>query len=91
MNQIFLQNFTKEELVDDIKNSIFSEIKTIIGKTTHPNDDRLLTRKEVCEQFKIHISTLNRWIKSEILKPHYIGNRVYFKESELPITKKNLI
>ncbi|SEM18350.1 Helix-turn-helix domain-containing protein [Chryseobacterium taichungense] len=91
MNQIYLQNFTKEELIEDMKNVILSEIKNMMGNTSNRPDDTLLTRKEVSEYLRIHISSVGRWVKLDILKPHYIGNRVYFKKSELPTNKKNLI
>lgn len=85
MNQIYLQNFTKEELIEDIRNSILSEIKVILDYNIKPPGDELLTRKETAERLKIHISSVSRWVKSGDLIPHYIRGKVYFKESELPI------
>jgi len=85
MNQIYLQNFTKDEFIEDIKNSILSEIAVILGQNTKASGDKLLTRKETAEHLKIHISSVSRWVKSGDLIPHYVQGKVYFKESELPI------
>jgi len=85
MNQIYLQNFTKDELIEDIRNSILSEIKVILDCNIKPSGDELLTRKETAKRLKIHISSVGRWVKSGDLIPHYVRGKVYFKESELPI------
>lgn len=85
MNQIYLQNFTKDELIEDIRNSILSEITVILGQSTKPSGDKLLTRKETAERLRIHISSVGRWMKSGDLIPHYVCGKVYFKENELPI------
>lgn len=43
----------------------------------------LLTRDEVKNIFKCDLSTIHNWCKKGKLKPHGIGNRVYFKRSEI--------
>ena len=73
---------TKEELVEEIKNSIIEEIK-ILFERNKTEDDHLLTRKEVCQYFHIHESTLNRWTKSGKLTGRYVGNKIYYKSSEV--------
>ncbi|WP_421824367.1 helix-turn-helix domain-containing protein [Flagellimonas oceanensis] len=47
------------------------------------DSDKLLTRKEVSEFFKVDISTVHNWTKKGKLKAYGIANRVYYKESEL--------
>lgn len=42
-----------------------------------------LTRAEVAEMLKCNISTLHNWVKSGKLIPYGIGNRVYFKRSDI--------
>ena len=43
----------------------------------------LLTREETAKYLKISLSTLWHWSKKEILPSYGIGNRVYYKRSEV--------
>jgi excisionase family DNA binding protein len=42
-----------------------------------------LTRNEVAEMLKCDLSTVHHWTKKGKLKKHCIGNRVYYKRSEV--------
>lgn len=87
MNNIILQQISSAELVEEIKESILKELKEIL-KLTNSNSnqkDELLSKKEVCEYFHIHQSTLYRWVNDGKIICHYLGNKVYFKRSELPL------
>lgn len=42
-----------------------------------------LTRNEVAELLKCDLSTLHNWVKKGKLTPYGIGNRIYFKRSEI--------
>lgn len=53
-------------------------------KTINTNQqDELLTRKETCHLLKINLSTLWAWKRSGKINSYSIGNRVYFKRSEI--------
>lgn len=87
MNNIILQQISSAELVEEIKESILKELKEIL-KLTNSNSnqkDELLSKKQVCEYFHIHQSTLHRWVNDGKISCHYLGNKVYFKRSELPL------
>lgn len=43
----------------------------------------LMTRKENAKFFGISLVTVSNWVKYGILISHTIGNRVYFKPSEI--------
>ena len=43
----------------------------------------LLTREETAEFLKISLSTLWHWSKNGVLPSYGIGNRVYYKRSDL--------
>jgi excisionase family DNA binding protein len=45
-----------------------------------------LTRNEVAELLKCDLSTIWLWCKKGKLKPYGIGNRVYFKRSEIELS-----
>lgn len=47
----------------------------------HPTE--FLTRNEVAELLKCDLSTLHNWVKKGKLTAYGIGNRVYFKRSEI--------
>ena len=72
---------------DDLKDLFGQVIKTELEavkrhlQPKQPNE--YLTRKEVSEMLKIDLSSVHNWSKKGILKPHQIGNRVYFKLQEV--------
>jgi hypothetical protein len=50
----------------------------------------LLTRNEVAELLKVDLSTIHNWCKQNRLIPFGIGNRIYFKRSDIESTLVNL-
>ncbi|WP_312394393.1 helix-turn-helix domain-containing protein [Chryseobacterium sp.] len=87
MNNIILQQISSTELVEEIKESILKELKKVLGMAiaTSNKKEELLSNKDVCEHFHIHQSTLYRWVKKGKIIRHYLGNKVYYKRSELPL------
>ena len=45
--------------------------------------EELMTRKEVAAFFKINIATVRNWTIQGILKKYGVGDRVYFKRTEI--------
>lgn len=43
----------------------------------------IMTRKETAELFSVSMVTIHDWVNSGIIKPYKVGNRTYFKRSEL--------
>jgi len=74
------------KLFIDLQNQI-SELKLHYIPRT-PTE--LLTRNEVAELFKCDLSTIHNWCKKGKLIPYGIGNRVYFKRSEIELSLINL-
>ena len=50
----------------------------------------LLTRNEVAELLKCNLTTIWLWCKKGKLVPYGIGNRIYFKRSEIELALINL-
>jgi hypothetical protein len=55
--------------------------------------DKLLSRKDTSEYLGVDLSTLHNWNKSGKLTPYGIGNRVFYKMSDIekaliPLNKK---
>lgn len=63
-----------------IESALDSRLDKLSNK---PNGNELLTRNEVCEIFKIDLSTLHHWRKKGRIKASGIGGRVYFKRSDV--------
>ncbi|WP_166386792.1 helix-turn-helix domain-containing protein [Polaribacter sp. 11A2H] len=42
-----------------------------------------LTRKETAKFFDVSLNCINDWSKKEILQPFKVGQRTYFKKSDL--------
>lgn len=53
------------------------------GQMTKWNIDELMTRMAVVSRLGISERTYNRWVKSGVLKPIYLGNKHYYREDDL--------
>ncbi len=69
----------KQEIVDDIK-PFFEDLKKS-HQPIMPNE--YMSRKEVCKMLGINLSTLWVWTNKSKLKSYGIGNRVYYKRTEV--------
>lgn len=68
-------------LIDEKLKNKFSEFqKVLLSKEA---DDELLTREQTAEFLQVDVSTLYLWVKKKKIKAYGIGNRRYFKRSEL--------
>ncbi len=52
-------------------------------KTKEKDLDRLYTRKETAKYLRISLPTLHDWSKAGVLISYRLGNRVYYKQSEI--------
>lgn len=82
MKNILILEITKQELLQELRDTVVKEIKLLLEDTNH-NKKTLLTRKEVCELLDISESTLIRWTKNKKLTAKYIGNKIYYQNSEI--------
>ena len=69
---------------------LHKEVKEI--KETIKPEDRFLTRKEVKELLQISYTTIHNWQKQGILHGVHIGNKIYYKFSDIQalLNKKSL-
>ena len=79
----FLQT-TPEQLVELINEGVKSQLHDLKKdlQRQEANDD-LLTREQACEFLKIEQTTLWHWTNKGKIKAYGIGNRRYYKRSEL--------
>lgn len=84
MEAIQFLGVTPADLITEIKNALIPELREQLAKDFQPKQPtEYLTRKEVCELLSIDLSSLHRWRKEGTLTAYGIGNRVYFKRSEI--------
>lgn len=94
MSAIQFIGTTPTDLVSDIKNALIPELREQLTKDFQPKEPtQYLTRSEVCELLQIDLSTLHRWRKEGTLTAYQMGNRIYFKRSEIDeyINKNKLL
>ncbi|MEB8328315.1 helix-turn-helix domain-containing protein [Flavobacteriaceae bacterium KMM 6897] len=84
MSELRLEDLPKAmETVLEKITSIQQELEDI-KKNLQPKEPmELLTREETAEYLKISLSTLWHWSKRGILSSYGIGNRVFYKRSEI--------
>ena len=86
MGTIQMIQVTPNELANLISESVKTQIQELINATNkeQPKDvNDLLSRKETAEFFKVSLVSIHSWMKDGIIKPYKVGNRTYFKKSEL--------
>lgn len=84
--QIQFINFSQEEFAELISKSVKSQFEELVNATNkeQPKEENdLLSRKETADFFKVSLVSVHAWVKDGIIKPYKVGNRTYFKKSEL--------
>jgi DNA-binding transcriptional MerR regulator len=80
---IQLVGLTTKDLESLFSQAIKNELKSVKEHLQTKQPNNYLTRKEVAEMLKIDLSSVHNWSKKGILNPYQIGNRVYYKLSEV--------
>ncbi|KAB7528427.1 helix-turn-helix domain-containing protein [Flagellimonas olearia] len=71
-----------EEIIEKI-DLLQKEISSL-KKNLQPKEPvELMTRKEAANFLRISLTTLHHWTKRRIIKGYGLGNRVYYKKSEI--------
>lgn len=83
MKVIQVTELSFEQYQSDIK-----ELKSLIKENNSESlkvfdEEIYYTRKQLAAKFDVELSTIHNWCKKGYLKPLGIGNRVYFKKSEV--------
>lgn len=85
---ILFRETTPEQLQAQINEGVKQQLQEFLEtyKPQQPND--YLTRSEVAKMLSVNLSTLFNWAKNGKLTPLGIGNRVYYRRSDI---EKSLI
>lgn len=87
---IQLIEITPEQLQEAILNGVKVQIEELKKEFQPKEPTEYLTRNEVKDLLKIDLSSVHNWVKKGKLRAHGIGNRVYFKRSEVEAAIKPL-
>jgi hypothetical protein len=82
-NSIILHNLSRLDLEEIIKQAVKTQLQEFSKSNIIYNPNELLTRTEACSFLKINMTTLWNWSKKGKIISYGIGNRVYYKKSEL--------
>jgi hypothetical protein len=84
VQSIQMLNITPIDLANLIKDGIKSELSEL-KKTLNPDhlESPHLTRRETAKFFGVSLNCVNDWTRKGILKSYKVGQRTYYKRSEL--------
>ncbi len=83
MSEITIIQASSRELEDAIAKRFQTEIEKLKNHFQPKEPDEFMTRHEVADFLKCDISTIHNWTIKGKLLPYGIGNRVYYKRSEV--------
>ncbi len=83
MQQVQLISITPQQLQDAILEGVKHQLEDLKKNFKPQTPTEYLTRSEVAKMLKCDISTVHNWGKAGKLTRHAIGNRIYFKRSEI--------
>jgi len=84
--QIQFISLAPEELTEMISNTVkecLNEFKPTCNNIEREAVKEFLTRKETAKLFNVSLVTIHDWQNNGILKVYKMGNRCFFKYSEL--------
>lgn len=82
MESTILHNVTAEQITSLFK-GLQSQLAELKQNFEPKAPTEYLTRSEVAEMLKCDLSTIHNWTKKGKLIPYGVGNRVYYKRSEV--------
>jgi excisionase family DNA binding protein len=84
--------FNIDGLTEQIREAVkecFKEFSSYPHRNEPKNQKEFLTRKETATLFNVSLVTIHEWQKNGILKVYKMGNKSFFKYSELLETLYN--
>lgn len=83
MQQVQFIQTTPQQLQDAILQGVKHQLEELKKQYQPREPEEFLSRAEVAKMLKVDISTIHNWSKSGKLQKWAIGNRIYFKRSQL--------
>lgn len=83
MSQVQFIQTTPEQLQEAILQGIKQQLEQLKKHFQPKEPEEYLSRAEVAKLLKVDISTIHNWGKAGKIKRYGLGNRVYYKRSEV--------
>ena len=83
MSQVQFIQTTPEQLQEAILQGIKQQFDQFNKQFQPKEPEEYLSRAEVAKLLKVDISTIHNWGKAGKIKRYGLGNRVYYKRSEV--------
>jgi hypothetical protein len=83
MQQVQFIQITPQQLQENILQGVKQQLEELKKEYQPKEPEQYLSRLEVAKLLKVDISTVHNWGKSGKLKRYGLGNRVYYKRSEV--------
>lgn len=83
MENTNLIQLNTEHFKTDLFKEIHNQMDQLRREFLPKQAEEFLTRKETANIFKVNFSTLQNWCKKGYLNKYAIGNRIYFRKSEI--------
>lgn len=72
-----------ETLSEAVAAAVKKQLRDLTAEIVAKPIDELMSREEAAEYLRVSISTINNWRRSGKLVAYGLGNRVFFKRSEV--------
>lgn len=82
-NSLMVHNIDVQQFQELLKETVKAELLELKKSLKEESQDELLTREETFRLLKIDSTTLWYWTRDGKLKCYAIGNRRYYKKSEV--------
>jgi hypothetical protein len=83
MHQVQFIQVSPQELANLIQESVKQSLLIPPTSSIESKQKEILTRIETANLFSISLVCLHDWIKKGIINPYKVGNKTYFKRSEV--------
>lgn len=85
MDSILFSGIKPQDLTREILEGVKSYLQEVLSQQKGKETSDYLTRQQVAEMLSINLSTVHNWTKQGKLSSYGIGNRVYYKQSEIEL------
>ncbi len=83
MEAVQISGVTPQQFKNDLINGLKVLLEELKLNLTPQHSEEYLTREQTAELLNIDLSTLWHWKKKGILIPYGVGNRVYYRRSDI--------
>ncbi|MBB4119778.1 transcriptional regulator with PAS, ATPase and Fis domain [Mesonia hippocampi] len=83
MEALQILGVSPQQFQEDLINGLKAQLEELKRNFIPQQSDEYLTREQTAKLLNIDLSTLWHWKKKGILIPYGVGNRVYYRRSDI--------